>query len=121
MSSDIEDTDTGLWQITTETSVYLIDLDHRRFRRIPGAAAGTHRTDDAVLVEVRDLPGDFGWLPLLELLMCRLGEPLLALEGTPDTETTWRQSTLVQNIRLLSTPTPDPDAAPAPGRGDDDP
>jgi hypothetical protein len=87
MTSDIEDTDIGLWQIT-ETSVYLIDLDGRRLKRIPGAAAGTHGADDAVLVGVRDLTGDFGWMPLLELLMCRLGQPLVALEGTADTETT---------------------------------
>lgn len=34
---------TGQWQVTTETSLYLVDLDAQSVTRVPDAGAGTPR------------------------------------------------------------------------------
>lgn len=106
----LEDTATGTFQVTSETSVYLVDLDRRRLMRIPGAGEGPRVTDEGVQVILATLPGDHSWVPLFELLQCQLGQPMIALaEPRPDGSMVWRQTTLVQDIRPIVSP---PDAAP---------
>lgn len=98
----LEDGEGGVWEVTTETSVYVLDLDDRQLKRVPGVANGSHIAADGAWVELRSLPRDDEWVTLHQLVECRLGEPLFALVRDPGGGTlTWRRSTHVQSIRKL--------------------
>jgi hypothetical protein len=100
----IDDSDPGTWQITTETSIYVLDLDRGRVIRHPGAAADAHRADDGAFVFVAHLPNDAHWVPLILLFQCEIGAPLVLLTGETDDHPYWRVSTLVTAIRRLDEP-----------------
>ena len=100
----LEDGDLGVWEVQSETSVYLVDLQGRRLKRIPGAVAGSHLAGDGVWVELRALPRDGEWESLEVLIECRVGAGLLALVRHSDGFRGWRRSTLVQRIRRLPSP-----------------
>ena len=100
----LEDGDLGVFEVQSETSAYLVDLQGRRLKRIPGAVAGSHLADDGVWVELRALPGDGEWESLEVLIECRVGVGLLALVRHGDGFRGWRRSTLVQRIRKLPSP-----------------
>ncbi len=99
---DLEDIEYGTWEVTTETSQYLIDLSGRRLKRLPGQGLGPSSPTDRVLLLLAELEGDYQWTPLLELLRCRVGEPLVALtDPQDDGSVVYRQSTNVRRIRRL--------------------
>ena len=94
----LDDSDTGLWLVSTEVSAYIVDLDKRRILRLPGAAAAPHFAADGALVVVTDLDGDREWCQLSELTYCHLGEPLLAVDFSARGVRHRRITTLVQRI-----------------------
>ena len=102
----LDESDTGVFQVTTESSIYLIDTVRGRMIRFPGAGEGARLTVDGVLVIVSDLPEDGKWMPLVVLVKCRVGEPLYAITESPDGDQYWRVSTFVQDIRPTTPPAP---------------
>jgi hypothetical protein len=73
-AAELTDTTGGLWRVSTETSVYLIDLDLRMLLRAPGAVRGTHLNVDGELVRAYEFNTDNAWHKLVRLEVCRLGE-----------------------------------------------
>jgi hypothetical protein len=73
----LRDADTGRWQVSTRTAIYILDMDARTTLRIPGASHehGLNRSAMEVFV-VRSLPGDLQPQHLLQLLECRVGLPM---------------------------------------------
>lgn len=103
----LDDTDTGRWQITTEASLYVLDLDTRSFTRLPGAGA----LADSQAIAVTTLPGDHQPLPLFAVLQCTLGYNLILLsEPNPDGSINYRVSTYVLEIRRLPNPIRTPES-----------
>jgi hypothetical protein len=101
----LTDTDTGRWQVSTRTAIYILDLDTRTTLRIPGASHehGLNRSTMEVFV-VRSLPGDLQPQRLMQLLECHVGLPMrlrrLRDHGGIST------STPVLSIRPLRQPRP---------------
>ena len=100
----------GVWLVTTESSRYLLDLDHHWVTRLPGDQAhGAGR-------QAVSLRGDGQPLQLVALAACRPGMPMLMLVVIrEDGLVTVRRTTPVRAI----TPLPHP-AAPVED-GDCDP
>jgi hypothetical protein len=101
----LDDSDTGVWEVTTETSTYLVDLENGRMIRYPGAA-DTHIADDGVTVGVNDLIDDTDWVPLILLAQCQVGASLIAFTGTGEEQAgendgIWHTSTLIKAIRRI--------------------
>jgi hypothetical protein len=93
----------GRWQVTTEASLYLIDLDAQSVTRIPDAGAGTLPGETPVAMA--SLRRDHQPIPLLELIQCELGKPLrMLLDIRCDGIATLRVSTLVRELRELGEP-----------------
>lgn len=86
----------GIWDITTETSRYLLDLDDMLITRLPKVAGTGELAPDT-----RALRGDTQPLAVLQVEPITLGQPmLLALRVADDpTVVTIRQSTRVCAIR----------------------
>jgi hypothetical protein len=102
----LDDSDTGGWEVFTETSTYLVDLEKGRMIRYPGAAADPHVADGGVIVGVNDLVDDTAWVPLILLAQCQVGASLIAFTGTGDEQAgesdgIWRTSTLITAIRRV--------------------
>lgn len=91
---------TGLWQVTTETSLYLVDLDARLVTRVPDAGAGTPPGSSPVAIA--SLRRDHEPVSLIELIECRLDRPLrMLLDIRRDGVPTLRVSTHVRDLREL--------------------
>lgn len=73
---EVRDGDRGLYRITTETSLYLLDLDRRAILRMGGAVRNTHIADDGAIVWSYFYDWDYQWLPLLRLVHCAIGDRL---------------------------------------------
>lgn len=87
---------TGLFEILTQTATYLLDLDECTLTRYPDRPA----TTGAYLAA--PLRKDGLDLPLLKILRCALGAPLLVLvDVRGDGVSTLRQSTPVRRIERL--------------------
>lgn len=89
----------GRWQVVTETSLYVLDLDAKTAIRVPDAGSGS--VDD-VAVLVAALQRDYEAVGLLDLITARVGERLLLLldvrgDGVP----TRRLGTIVRAVRRL--------------------
>lgn len=96
----LRDHDHGTWQITTEsTTTYLLDLDHRRIARHPGASPGNGNGSGPGPpgVPVKPLPFDGEWTDLTGLVQCRVGRALFILDERP-TGPGYRISTPVTRI-----------------------
>ena len=90
----------GKWQITTETSVYVLDLDDQLATRVPDAGAGA--TPGLPGVPISSLRRDHEPIRLVELVQCRVGVPLrLLLDVRRDGIYTERTSTVVREVREL--------------------
>ena len=98
----LTDDDTGRWQITTETSLYLLDLDARTMLRVPGAGAGVQHSPDRGPIPVTALDSDHHVVRLQTLLHCHTGDSMYLLtEPLPDGSIVLRGTTVVQQIRRL--------------------
>jgi hypothetical protein len=80
--SDLTDTSTGLWYLQTEHSYYILDIDARTVRRLPGLDANGLRKDDEIL-------------SLLELGKPQVGYSLTMMVQVRDDEITFRVTTAV--------------------------
>jgi hypothetical protein len=110
----LTDGDTGCWQVTTEASIYLIDLGQRLLTRVPGA--GPHAEGHAFTISTMSI--DHHPVPLARLVVCQLGYGLYALTD-PDSRSTVHVSisTPIVEIRRLDPATTDPGSP----RADHDP
>jgi hypothetical protein len=100
---ELTDTDTGRWQITTVTSLYLLDLDQRWALRIPGGSGVDHGLDrhTGLRYEIRRFDEDHRRLSLYRIVKCVPGERMY-LWIDADEDTVFRIiSTPVQEIRRL--------------------
>lgn len=91
-----QDGETGVWAVTTETATYIVNFDEKTLQRTPAqdAPEGT---------AVSQLRKDTESVPLLELLRCNVGEPLVALiDVRGDGVVTARQTTHIQQITELT-------------------
>ena len=82
----LHDSDHGSWRVTTEsTMTYLIDLDHRRIARHPGARPGNSNGSGpfAPTANITSLPFDREWTHLAGLVQCRLGKSLFIVDHRP--------------------------------------
>lgn len=92
---------TGKWQVTTETSLYLVDLDAHLVTRVPDAGAGT--SPGLSPVAIASLRRDHEPVTLIELIECQLHRPLrMLLDVRRDGVPTLRVSTHVRDLRELS-------------------
>jgi hypothetical protein len=104
--TELTDDDTGRWQITTETSIYLLDLDARTMLRVPGAGVGVQRDPTRGHIVVTALATDHEVVPLVQVLHCRRGESMYLLtEPRRDGSVVLRGTTPVCEIRALHPPT----------------
>ena len=91
----------GRWQVTTETSTYVIDLDAGSCTRVPDAGLGTVRGLRPAQNSV--LRRDHEAVRLASVIKAEVGEPMiLVLHVRRDDVLTVRQSTLVRQIRCLT-------------------
>lgn len=94
----------GRWQVTTETSVYLLDLDDGHVTRVPDAGAGA--IEGASPVVVASLRRDYERLPLIAIAQCEVGAPFrMLLDIRGDGIPTLRETTCVRDLRELPTGT----------------
>lgn len=92
---------TGLWQVATETSLYVVDLDARLVTRVPDAGAGT--LPGLSPVAIASLRRDHEPVTLIELIECQLDRPLrMLLDLRRDGVPTLRVSTHVRELRALN-------------------
>jgi hypothetical protein len=99
----LTDTDGGRWQVTTRTSIYLIDLDRRTVMRIPGTSWEHGIRGGRVVYYVATLEGDRRSLPLARLHTCVVGRDMHLITREAG-EPRLRTSTPVREIRRLPTP-----------------
>ena len=95
----LDGTRSGVWQVYTETSMYIIDLDQMRGMRVPGEGLGA--VDDKLVI-VSDLRADNEWF-MIRSIVCRVGEymDLNVLGLRSDDWYTWRRSTIVRSIKRM--------------------
>lgn len=92
------DSDTGRWEVLTETSRYELDLDRRTGRRSPGA--GLPSGEEGYVLNA--LPHDEQEWDLLDIVLCEVGLSMLLVSASPSTlRPTTRASTPVRAIRAL--------------------
>lgn len=75
--TELTNEDKGLWNVQTETSSYLVDMDNKKAMRSPNTGAGIH-PDHAEnrVVFVNPIRGDGEWFPMSEIEQCKVGEPM---------------------------------------------
>jgi hypothetical protein len=106
---DLEDVETGMWAVATQTGGFLIDLDRRRMARVDSSSFRA-RVQEPGETPLPEPSRHRSWAPLLELLRCRVGRTFFALTdlGTAGGLTV-RESTLVCRIRRVRASRADPD------------
>jgi hypothetical protein len=91
---------TGRWEVVTETSIYLLDLDDQRVTRVPDAGAGPPPGFHAVPIAA--LRCDHEPVPLLALISCAVGHPMrMIIDVRRDGIGTLRTTTIVRRLRQL--------------------
>ena len=107
---ELFDDDTGRWQITTQTSIYILDLDaphpaaHPRRRRRPRPQPRDRSSYPVTVLEDDRQPQ-----PIWQLLRCVVGEPMYVYTNADATGVTLRGTTPLREIRSLTAPEPDHD------------
>ncbi len=92
---------TGVWQVSTETSVYLLDLDASRVTRVPDAGAGP--PPGLTALPISSLRRDHESVPLLELISCAVGRPMrMLIDVRRDGIGTLRTTTVVRQLPELT-------------------
>lgn len=90
----------GVWQVTTETSVYLLDLDASLATRVPDAGAGSPAGVTAL--PIASLRRDHEQVSLIKLVSCTVGQPMcMMLDLRRDGVATLRTTTTVRQLRKL--------------------
>ena len=90
----------GVWQVTTETSTYLLDLDGQRIIRVPDTGAGSQGGEGQIRVAA--LRRDHESIPLLRLISCEIGAPMqMLLDVRGDGVATLRTTTIIRELRQL--------------------
>lgn len=98
----LDDSSTGCWRVTTQTSAHLIDLDRRTVTRIEGAGAPV--ADAGWTVSA--LRCDRESVPLIELVRCSISCPMQLLLRIHDDCITLRRTTAVVAIAPAEVLTP---------------
>lgn len=102
---------TGRWEVFTEASAYLLDLDARTATRVPGAGAGLPG-DQSLVAQLRR---DHRPVPLLRFTGARVGQPMtLVLDIRGDGVETVRHTTYVMLIRRAASDGQDQPHPPTP-------
>jgi hypothetical protein len=93
--TELTDEAKGLYNVQTETSSYLIDMDEMQAMRSPNTGAGIH-PDHAEnrIVYVNKIRGDGEWFPISTIKQCIVG--ILMFIYQPNAG--MRQSTIVCKI-----------------------
>jgi hypothetical protein len=87
--------------VTTETSVYLLELDLKQVTRVPDAGAGPPPGFSPA--PIASLRRDHESAPLLELITCTVGEPMrMLIDIRRDGVSTLRTTTVVRHLRKLN-------------------
>jgi hypothetical protein len=90
-----------MWQVTTETSVYLLDLDANLATRVPDAGAGP--PDGMAALPIASLRRDHEQVPLIRLVCCTVSRPMcMMLDLRRDGVPTLRTTTTVRQLRALN-------------------
>lgn len=85
--NELKDTDTGSYFVTTEHSVYMVDLDQRWLVRTPW------------VIDASTLRQDGSKVKLVAVKQCKVGHhAIFALDGLADSGPTSRLTTLVLSI-----------------------
>lgn len=95
--------ESGLWRITTEVSIYLLDLDRREILRMGAATSDTHVADDGEIVWARRFDTDHQSHTLERLERCRIGEPMSGIQII-DRQLQPFRSTFVTRIERIEPP-----------------
>jgi len=91
----------GRWEVITQTSRYVLDLDSGTAQRIPCEGLGSKGGDSGP--DVADLRGDCLPVPLIEVAQAVVGDSMiLLLQLGDDDVVTCRTTTIVRAIRPLS-------------------
>ncbi|AYF97196.1 hypothetical protein [Protaetiibacter intestinalis] len=90
--TELKDSAIGSWKVTTEHSIYLLDLTNRTGVRLPESP------------EASELRRDEGEFELLRISRCEVGSPMILwIElSVPEVFATTRQTTNVVLIERLS-------------------
>lgn len=97
--------DTGRWLVATETSSYMLDLDARTARRIPGYGVGSL---DGLPLHTALLRRDDTDIELEQIIELTVGKPMmLLLDLRQDGVMTLRRSTIVAAISAVTDNTAD--------------
>lgn len=95
----IHDRSRGVWIVNTKTSRYLVDLDSQIIVRSPD----TTRSEPRPGPPVAALRLDHDSIPLITLVRCRIGSPMIAiLDVRKDGIRTRRETTDVTRIQSLA-------------------
>ena len=97
--AELFDGATGLWNVQTETSSYVINMDERIAMRVPASGAGIHpdHAENRIVV-VNTLPHDNDWFSFTKLEQCEVGKVMYIYE---DSRLGKRRSTLVRKIQRV--------------------
>ena len=94
--NEVTDETTGTWNVQTETSSYILDMDEHKAMRMPNTGAGIH-PDHAKnrTIIVTDLRNDGKWFTFARLVQCKVGD-IMFMRETLDGEC--RASTIIRKI-----------------------
>ena len=101
--SRLTDADTGRWLITTEASVYLLDLDARQVVRYPGHGAGSTDPGQRAIV-VLGYRTDGRPFDVEAVLACEIGVEMELSVRSTDGLTGLIRSTIVCDMQALHGP-----------------
>src|SRR5688500_5165593 len=96
------DVDGGRWRVTTQTSIYFLELDDRSVTRTPGAAEQGIDPQTGAAYPISVLRDDRRPQPIWMLLQCRVDEPMYLYTNAEPTGITLRGTTPVRQIRSLT-------------------
>lgn len=90
----------GVYQVTTETSSYIINLNKKIAKRIPGAGDGKDPNTNGD-VKVSLLRKDNEWFELIDV-DATVGQTMnLTCKAIVDYDYTWRRTTVVRKIKKI--------------------
>lgn len=95
------DGDSGRWEVATDASKYVLDLDRMTGTRLPGKGdVPLGESTGDVFVTILDMDGE-EW-PLQSIIHCRVGDPMLLAYLDRNGQAQPRRSTTVRSIRAMA-------------------